>query len=205
MDLVKRCITLLSVLAFALTLDAVPAMAQGVAYDKDPIFEDIAYDNGPVNGNLLSWLISKSSTGYPYSVTDSFHLMASSSIVEVDFWAWVTPGDVLSSVQVQLGNSPFGGTAVLGPFMLSQTNCFSNTGNVNVCLEAVRWLTPVNLSEGDYWVTLSHAQTLLNNPVGWDENFGIGCKSDGCPSTASPSVAAVSTIPSEAFTIVPSQ
>jgi hypothetical protein len=189
MDLVKLRVVLLSVLAFALTLVAVPAMAQQV------------YDNGPVNGNLLSWLISKSATGYPYSVSDSFHLSALSNIVEIDFWAWITPGDVLSSVQIQLGSGPFVGKAVLGPFMLSQTNCFSNIGNVNVCEESVAWLTPVTLPAGNYWLTLSHAQTLLNNPVGWDENFGIGCQSNGCPSTASPSVAPVSTIPSEAFSI----
>ena len=50
-----------------------------------------------------------------------------------------------------------------------------------------------------YWLNLYNATVPSGDPVYWDENSGAGCRSNGCPSSASES--AVGTIPSEAFTV----
>ena len=51
-----------------------------------------------------------------------------------------------------------------------------------------------------YWVNLQNAVVNNNDPAYWDENTGIGCHSQGCPSLASES--SVGTIPSESFSIL---
>jgi hypothetical protein len=58
----------------------------------------------------------------------------------------------------------------------------------------------VDLQAGNtYWLNLQNAVVPSGDPVYWDENSGAGCRSNGCPSSASES--ALGTVPSEAFTI----
>src|SRR5580704_7007256 len=83
----------LSLLALCLTLAAVPAMAQ----------TDI-YDNGPVNGQDLGWTIN-----FGFTVSDSFNVGAGGATVTgASFWAWLIPGDTLTSVEFQIGSAAFG-------------------------------------------------------------------------------------------------
>ena len=58
----------------------------------------------------------------------------------------------------------------------------------------------VSLGAGTYWLNLDNAVTSQGNPLYWDENSGVGCQSQGCPSSASES--AVGTIASEAFDLI---
>jgi hypothetical protein len=181
---VKLRFVILFLLALSLMLAAIPAMAQDV------------YDNGPVNGEVGAWPIN-----VPYAVSDSFYLSSSSMLVQMNFWAWLTPGDTITSVVVQFGsNGPLSFNLDTLTVPLTQSNCFLNgvgTGFM-VCQESGSFTGPA-LGAGEYWVTLSQAQS--GSPVYWDQNSGVGCISSGCPSTASVLVTTVATIPSEAFTM----
>ena len=77
-------------------------------------------------------------------------------------------------------------------------NCFSNNFGFNVCEETANF-APVGLNVGNYYLTLENATTANGNPLYWDENSGVGCMSNGCPSLAQENT--LGTIPSEAFTI----
>ncbi len=85
----KTRIALLSLFALCLTLAAVPAMAQCPGY---------CYDNGPVNGQVDAWTIN-----FGFAVSDTFHLTAETDIQQLSFWAWVEPGDTVTSVEVAIG------------------------------------------------------------------------------------------------------
>src|SRR5580658_5996022 len=98
----------LSLLALCLALVAVPATAQTV------------YDNGPVNGQVDAWTIN-----FGFAVSDTFHLTASTSVEDITFWAWVEPGDVVTSTEVQIGsNGYFSNNLFDGTVSLTQSNCF---------------------------------------------------------------------------------
>ena len=65
------------------------------------------YDNGPPNGDIDAWTIN-----YGYTVSDSFVLpTGASEIHDIHFVYWdASTSDLLSSVDVQVGASSFGGT-----------------------------------------------------------------------------------------------
>jgi hypothetical protein len=69
-----------------------------------PAMADDIYDNGPIQGRLGSWPI------YSASVTsDSFQIVdGSNTITGLVFGAWVTPGDVVQSVEVSITHEPLG-------------------------------------------------------------------------------------------------
>jgi hypothetical protein len=180
---VKLRIASLFLIALCLTVAAVPAMAGNL------------YDNGPVNGEVDAWTIN-----FGFSVTDSFHLSANELPVSgIDFWAWLLPGDTITNVEVQVGLTRFGNELSDQIVSLTQSNCFSNITGFNVCMESGN-LSAVNLSAGNYWVTLSNASVPSGDPVYWDENSGVGCQSPGCPSLAQENQSG--TIPSESFTLL---
>jgi hypothetical protein len=166
-----------------------------------PAIAQVLYENGPVNGQVDAWTINDG-----FSVSDSIHCcgvygngqLPSATIGGLDFWAWLVPGDTITSVEVQFGASPFGNELFDGIVNLSQSNCFTNNFGYNVCMESGNFLGP-NLGGGNYWMTLSNAVVPSGDPVYWDENSGVGCSSPGCPSQAQENT--VGTIPSEAFTI----
>jgi PEP-CTERM motif len=152
------------------------------------------YDNGPVNGQVDAWLIN-----FGFDVADSFVVPNNNQLLinGIDFWAWLFPGDSIASVQVQFGTMPFSNEFFDGFVSLTQSDCFLNSYGYNVCMESGSF-APVNLSPGNYWLTLQNANAL-GDPVYWDENSGVGCQSQGCPSQATNG--AIGTIPSEAFTL----
>ncbi len=151
------------------------------------------YENGPVNGQDMGWTIN-----FGFSVSDSFHLNSEAAVTGVEFWAWLIPGDTLTSVEVQIGSSPFDYSLFDRTVNVFASNCFTNNMGYNVCDEFGN-LTGLYLGAGDYWLTLSNAIVPSGDPAYWDSNAGVGCHSDGCPSLAQENT--IGTIPSEAFSI----
>lgn len=169
----------LVVVGLSLTLAASPAVAQGL------------YNNGPVNGNFDAWTIN-----FAFAVTDS--IQVNGTVTGLDFYAWLTPGDVVSNVQVQIGSSPFGSNDFNGFVSITQSSCQPNNFGFNVCLESGNFSGPA--LSGNAWVTLQNASAPSGDPVYWDANSGAGCTSPGCPSQAEQNQ--VGSIPSESFTIL---
>lgn len=166
---------------------AVPAVASNV------------YDNGPVNGESDAWTLN-----YGFSVTDSFVVSnGNGSIGGMNFWAWVSPGDTITSIQVQIGTEQFGDELMNAFVNVSQSSCSLNTLGYDVCEESAAFTGP-NLGNGSYWLTLQNANVPSGNPVYWDENSGVGCQSRGCPSQATCNTCITNNelIPSEAFTLL---
>jgi hypothetical protein len=179
----KTRIAFLSLLALCVTLAAVPAIAQ------------VTYDNGPVNGQVDAWTIN-----FGFAVSDTFHLSANTDATtwQFNFWAWVEPGDTVTSVELQMGTSYFGNNLFDIILPLAQSQCSTNNFGFDVCDESETFTGPA-LSAGNYFLTLSNATTLDGNPLYWDENSGVGCTSPGCPSSAQENT--LGSIPSEAFTL----
>ncbi len=172
-----------ALILLCLVMAAFPAMAQ------NPV-----YDNGPVNGQVDAWTIN-----FGFAVSDTFHLSSSTTLNDISFWAWVEPGDTVTSVEVAIsGTGYFGNELFDGTVSLTQSNCFTNNFGFNVCAETSNFNGPY-LNAGNYYLTLENAATLEGNPLYWDENSGVGCQSNGCPSSAQENT--LGTIPSEAFTL----
>lgn len=173
--------------AFACVLAvSLPALADG---------NDI-YDNGQIIGRLGSWSIS------PGSVTsDSFAFDdGNNTITGLEFGAWLTPGDVLQSVEISITDQPMGGEVFFDEQVnISQLSCFSNNQGFNVCQESASFNGPT-LGDDNWWLHLTNAHTADGDPVAWDQNDGIGCRGGGCPSEAY--FNGTETIPSEAFTVL---
>jgi uncharacterized repeat protein (TIGR03803 family) len=149
------------------------------------------YENGPVNGSTDAWTVN-----FGFSVTNSLQL--NSTVQSISFYAWVVPGDVLQSVDVWFGSDQFGGDLYQGTVNLTQSSCLANQFGFYVCLETATITNGPGIS-GPAWMTLQNATVNNGDPAYWDENSGIGCSSDGCPSQAA--FNSVGTIPSEAFTV----
>jgi hypothetical protein len=175
----------LLLLAFCLPLAAVSATAQ-----------QTLYENGPIDGQTLAWTIN-----FGFEIDDSFYIASSSAQVNgVAFGAWLFPGDTLESVEVSITSQPaFGTTYFDGVVNFAQSGCVLNSGNFDVCTETGSF-SPVTLSNGTYYLNLQNAVTAEGNMVYWDQNNGVGCHSEGCPSLAFPDF--FESIPSESFTML---
>jgi PEP-CTERM motif len=92
------------------------------------------------------------------------------------------------------------GGNVYGEGTANLTNTFLSANNYGyeIGSEAVSGLK-LSLDAGTYWLNLTNATDSSGDPIYWDENSGIGCQSNGCPSLASDST--VGSIPSESFDI----
>jgi hypothetical protein len=168
---------IVSLSLLALCLAAVPALAQ----------TDL-YDNGAINGTTDAWTIN-----FGFVVSDTFTLSGSANVTGLSFGAWLAPGDVLQTAEVQITSSEFGGTTFTDQVVsFTQSGCTGNQYGFNVCTETGNLGTSVNLAAGTYWLNLDNAVVNTGDPVYWDENSG--------PSQASENT--VGTIPSEAFTIL---
>ena len=153
------------------------------------------YENGPVNGQDMGWTIN-----FGFSVSDSFHLNSEAGVTEVEFWAWLIPGDTLTSVEFQIGAAAFGNELLDQTLNVTATNCFLNHLGYNVCDEFANLNGGgLSIGAGTYWLTLSNASVPSGDPAYWDMNSGVGCQSPGCPSLAQENT--IGTIPSEAFSI----
>jgi hypothetical protein len=167
-------------LCVLLALVAVPATAQY------PV-----YDNGPINGFVDAWTINFGlvvSDTFSYRQCDRFQPC---SLNGLSFGAFLSPGDVLQSVEVSITSSEFGGTTYFdGVVNFTQSDCFDSPFGLIVCKETGN-LPDVVLNTGNYWLNLQNAITESENPAYWDENSG--------PSRASWNY--LGTIPSESFTL----
>lgn len=190
----------LSLLVLCLTVVAVPAMAQQQMICDVLRCEPIMYENGPVNGQVNAWQIN-----FGNAVTDSFQnnngLLLFSGF---SFWVWLFPGDVITQLDVSIGSTPYGSDLYHSTVQPGQGNCFTNRFGYHVCLVSVDFF----LNNNNFftaWLTLQNASVPSGNPVYWDQNSGVGCMSQGCPSKATekgyriPPVTV--SIPSEPFTI----
>ena len=174
----------LLLLVLCLPLTAVSAAAQ------------VLYENGPIDGQTLGWTIN-----FGFEIDDTFYIANSSSQVNgIAFGAWLFPGDTLESVEVSITSDIGGGTTYFDSVVdFTQSGCFLNSANYDVCTETGHF-SPVTLSNGTYYLNLFNAQTAENNYVFWDQNNGVGCHSEGCPSMAYPDF--FESIPSESFSIL---
>ncbi len=163
-----------------------------------PVAAQVLYDNGPINGQTNAWTISNG-----FVIANSFTIsMGNSTLNGLSFGAWVSPGDVVQSVGVLISSQPLGGGTIYfnQQIGLTQSACFSNQYGFNVCTETGGFSGP-SLENGTYWLNLENATVADGDPVYWDENSGIDCQSEGCPSQACEGNCEES-IPSEAFTVL---
>ena len=165
-----------------------------------PVSAQILYENGPINGNTDAWPFNYNS---PYVVSDTFLLSSNSTVGGFEFGVWEFPGDTLTSVGWSITSMENGGT-VYGSGTVSGKNLVDTFLSINSYGYNIDEITAtglnVNLTSGTtYWLNLGQGQNSSGNPVYWDENSGIGCKSNGCPSQASE--VDIGTVPSESFTI----
>ena len=169
---------IVSLSLFALCLAVIPAVAQ----------TDL-YDNGPTNGTNTAWTINDG-----FAVSDSFTLGNASTINGLNFAAWVFPGDVIQSSEIEITSSEYGGSTYFDQVVsFTQSGCVSNQLGYNVCNESASFAGPL-LNAGTYWLTLSntYTQSGQDDPVYWDENLGRSTASEN----------EVGTIPSESFTLL---
>jgi hypothetical protein len=159
-----------------------------------PASGTILYNNGPAGPDIDAWTINNG-----YIVSDTFTLISSSTVNGFDFAAWEFPGDTVLTVDWSITSQENGGT-MYGGGTASVTQQFISVNAYGYWeYEVSATGLNVGLSTGTYWLNLQNAVTSQGNPVYWDENSGMGCHSQGCPSQASES--AVGTIPSESFDI----
>ena len=86
-------------------------------------------------------------------------------------------------------------------------DCFTNGYGYNVCEVSVGLFFEF---AGNAWLTLQNAQSFSGQPVYWDQNSGVGCTSQGCPSralekTLTEYTPASALVPSEAFCVYGAQ
>jgi PEP-CTERM motif len=172
----KMRIASLSLLAVCcLMLAVAPAMAD-------------TYSNGAYNGTADAWTIN-----FGFTVSDSFTLAPGNVSEEFHFVYWdSSSSDLLTTADLQLGTTSFGGTASTVAF--SNTFLGTNQFGYNLFQADANGLN-IPWSGGAGFATLGNACTTsgcsISTPVYWDENSG--------PSTAYENT--IGSIPSEAFTI----
>ena len=170
----KMRIASLSLLALCLAV--VPAMAQTV------------YSNGATNGNTDAWTIN-----FGFIVSDTFNVSNNGTTISGGSFAmWLVPGDTLTSAELSITSSEFGGTSFFDQTVnFTQGACTVNQYGYNVCAENTSFNGPT-LNAGSYWLNLQNASVPSGDPVYWDENSG--------PATASEN--SVGSVPSESFTVL---
>jgi uncharacterized repeat protein (TIGR03803 family) len=150
------------------------------------------YDNGPYNGNTDAWEIN-----FGFSTSDSF--TGGGPVTGLHFVYWdASPSDLLTTVDISIGATSFGGTPQT---LTGVTNTFLGMNLFGYFLYQADYSFS-GIGPGSY-VTLSNACTTsgcsVSNPIYWDENSGVGCTSQGCPSTAYENN--LGSIPSESFSL----
>ncbi len=159
--------------------------------------QDEVYDNGPINGNTDAWTINSG-----FVVSDTLAVPTGGAVGGLNFGAWLFPGDVLETAEISISSQALGGGTIYLDNVVSftQSGCSSNQYGFNVCTETSANFNGPELQPGTYWVNLQNAVVSDGDPLYWDENSGVGCESQGCPSQAEAN--SVGTIPSEAFTVL---
>jgi hypothetical protein len=157
-----------------------------------PVMADILYSNGPYNGTADAWTIN-----FGFSVSDSFNVGSDPHVKSLSFVYWdgsaASPSsDLLTTVDMQLGTTSFGGSTQT---LSGVTNTFLSTNQFGYSLYQADFSFTDIPWVGAGFITLSNACTnsgcSVSTPIYWDENSG--------PSTAYENT--LGSIPSEAFTL----
>jgi PEP-CTERM motif len=153
-----------------------------------PASADNLYNNGPANGQEDGWAIN-----FGFSVSDSFTVPAGSNIQSLEYVYWdASSTDLLTTTDIQIGATPFGGTAHA---LTGVTNTFLGTNQYGYNLYEASYSFSGVPWAGAGWLSLSNACTVSGcsgeTPIYWDENSG--------PSSAMENT--LGTIPSESFTL----
>jgi hypothetical protein len=165
-----------------------------------PVMADTLYSNGPYNGTADAWTIN-----FGFSVSDSFNVGSDPHVKSLNFVYWdgsaASPSsDLLTTVDMQIGSTSFGGSIQT---LTGVTNTFLSTNQFGYSLYQADFSSFDIPWVGAGFITLSNACTTsgcsVSTPIYWDENSGVGCPSPGCPSTAYENT--LGSIPSEAFTL----
>ena len=158
-----------------------------------PVMADTTlYSNGPYNGTADAWTIN-----FGFSVSDSISLAADPHVKSLSFVYWDASAgsqstDLLTTVDMALGSTPFGGTINT---LSGVTNTFLTTNQFGYSLYQADFSFPAIPWSGAGYMTLSNACSTsgcsVSNPIYWDENSG--------PSHAFENT--LGSIPSESFTL----
>ena len=119
-----------------------PAASPRVDARRGPLDPIVIYANGNTNGNTDAWDINLG-----FSVSNSFlvEIGNGATVTGMTFAAWVFPGDTLTSAELSITSSPFGGTSYFDQTVsFIQSGCIPNQYNFNVCNETAtfKWPTP---------------------------------------------------------------
>ena len=125
--------------------------------------------------------------------------LATQILLASSIGVWEFPGDTTLSVDWAVGLTEYGSEIAHGTASVTDSFISTNGFGYNVDTLTATGLNVPELGGVAYWLSLQNAVVSSGDPVFWDENSGAGCRSNGCPSSASES--SVGTIPSEAFTI----
>jgi PEP-CTERM motif len=157
-----------------------------------PVMADTLYSNGPYNGTTDAWTIN-----FGFSVSDSFNVGSDPHVKSLNFVYWdgsaASPSsDVLTTVDMALGSTSFGGSPQT---LTGVINTFLGTNQYGYSLYQADFSSFDIPWVGAGFITLSNACTTsgcsVSTPIYWDENSG--------PSTAYENT--LGSIPSEAFTL----
>ena len=93
-------------------------------------------------------------------------------IEDLQIGAWLLPGDSLSSVQMDIGYSPFSGD--VGSRLLRPSGSTDlGTNQYGFDIQQIDFtLYMITPPFGEFWLTLSRAQSADQDPIYWDENSG---------------------------------
>ena len=149
-----------------------------------------------MNGTTDAWTIN-----FGYVVSDSFLTSSSSSVAGLDIWVWEFPGEYPSSVDWSITDrrTVAPSIAPVRPDVLTDQYVSTNQYGYDIDKISVSGLN-VGIGNGACYLNLQNAVAPNGDPVYWDENSGLDCRSQGCPSQAFES--SIGTIPSEAFDII---
>ena len=143
----------------------------------------VVYNNGVPNGED-AWTIN-----FGFWVEDSFLLTHSTTLTQVEFAAWLFPGDALTKVQWTI----FPAGAGVGMMHTGTANVFGLGACGTNCEEESFSLPSLTLPAGTYYLRLQNAVVTNGDPAYWAESGG---KSTAYQGTT------VGTIPSESFQVI---
>ena len=126
----------------------------------------ILYSNGTYSG------VSGALIQAPYTVSDSFVLAAAGTMTGFDFASWTSTGVDLSSVNWEVGTTPFASNVASGlaNSLATVVNIVDNVYTFDVDTNTVSGLNVV-LGAGTYWFTVLNAVDSFG-PIGWDQING---------------------------------
>jgi hypothetical protein len=150
------------------------------------------YSNGPINGTIDAYNISRA-LNTSFSVSDSFTVSSTSSLVSAQVALWLDAGYMPTSVDWAIGTSAFASDISSGTAVLSNT--FFGKGNSQFDVYSSTFSLNGALTPGTYYFSLSNATSTGALSVFWDINNG--------PSSAEQQSSRFGTYPiaSESFTL----